>query len=426
MTDVVGASGRGEYPGYEFVDLAEAELAMHIVQQVPASLCRRHNVIPYEERGNSLVLAMVDPANIFAIDDVGSVTGRRIIPVATSEASMQYAQARYLRSDDELEALQSELADEHAVVEAQVEVEDAAGPIIKFVNLLIEQAIHDRASDIHIEPGARDVKVRFRIDGVLKEMQVADASLKNGIVSRLKIMSDIDIAERRKPQDGRMSVVHHGRTVDLRVATLPTVWGEKVVLRILDHSATELKLSDLAMSEINANRFREAIARPHGMMLVTGPTGSGKSTTLYTAVSHVSSPQINVITVEDPVEFRLAGISQVQINARCRIDFRERVAIHSAIRSRCCSGRRDSRSRDRCDLRGSFVDRSLGALHHAHERCAQRHDATHRDRCRAVSRRYSCHLRCCPTSGASSVLAMQRGIHRRLGAPQGRQCAGRR
>ena len=331
MTDVVGASGRGEYPGYEFVDLAEAELAMHIVQQVPASLCRRHNVIPYEERGNSLVLAMVDPANIFAIDDVGSVTGRRIIPVATSEASMQYAQARYLRSDDELEALQSELADEHAVVEAQVEVEDAAGPIIKFVNLLIEQAIHDRASDIHIEPGARDVKVRFRIDGVLKEMQVADASLKNGIVSRLKIMSDIDIAERRKPQDGRMSVVHHGRTVDLRVATLPTVWGEKVVLRILDHSATELKLSDLAMSEINANRFREAIARPHGMMLVTGPTGSGKSTTLYTAVSHVSSPQINVITVEDPVEFRLAGISQVQINARAGLTFAS--ALRSILRS---------------------------------------------------------------------------------------------
>lgn len=317
--------------GQREVDLTEATIAARIVQMVPASLCRRHNVMPFDLVDNRLMLAMTDPRDIVAIDDVASVTGLRVEPVLTSEAAMVYALNRYLRSDEELTDLQAELISSTEDVEEEAaEIEDDT-PIVRFVNLIIAQAIADRASDIHIEPTAREVKVRYRIDGVLHEMQVADGAIKDGIVSRIKIMSDIDIAERRRPQDSRLSVLHAGRSVDVRVATLPTVWGEKVVMRILDHSASKMKIDDLGMSQANHERFTNAIAKPHGMVLVTGPTGSGKSTTLYTGVSHVSSPQINVITVEDPVELRLDGISQIQINPRAGLTFAS--ALRSILRA---------------------------------------------------------------------------------------------
>lgn len=314
------------------IDLAEGTLPARVVQMVPAGLCRRHQVMPCDLEERRLYLAMVRPWDIVAIDDVASVTGLDVVPVVATEAGMTYALNRYLRSDEELDALQSELmvTAEELDTDVTAEVEDDT-PIVRFVNLIIAQAIADRASDIHIEPGERDVRVRYRIDGVLHEMQVADAAIKDGIVSRIKIMSEIDIAERRRPQDSRMSVLHNGRSVDVRVATLPTVWGEKIVMRILDHSASEMNIDDLAMSDLNLKRFTEAIATPHGMVLVTGPTGSGKSTTLYTAVTHVRSPQINVITVEDPVELRLSGISQVQINARAGLTFAS--ALRSILRA---------------------------------------------------------------------------------------------
>ncbi len=335
MTAVTGPDETGEQGiplGHDVVDLTEITIPGRVIQMVPATLCRRHRVLPLETDEGRILLAMVDPRDIVAIDDVASVTGLQVLTVPATDEGMTYALDRYLRSDDELDALQSELIGTVDVVDTTTTSEvDDDSPIVRFVNLLIAQAIADRASDIHIEPGARDVRVRYRIDGVLHEMQVADGAIKHGIVSRIKIMSDIDIAERRKPQDSRLTVMHAGRTVDVRVATLPTVWGEKVVMRILDHSASELGLDDLAMSEVNMARFTSAIARPHGMVLVTGPTGSGKSTTLYTAVSHVSSPAINVITVEDPVELRLEGISQVQINPRAGLTFAS--ALRSILRA---------------------------------------------------------------------------------------------
>lgn len=331
MTEPETTGGHAGAGGTEVVDLTEVAIPTRVIGLVPASLCRRHQVLPLETDEERILLAMVDPRDIVAIDDVASVTGLQVVTVAATPEGMAYALNRFLRSDDELDALQSELLVGAEEVEVGTsEVEDDT-PIIRFVNLLIAQAIADRASDIHIEPGAREVRVRYRIDGVLHEMQVADGAIKHGIVSRIKIMSDIDIAERRKPQDSRLTVLHGGRAVDVRVATLPTVWGEKVVMRILDHSASEMGLDDLAMSEINIDRFTRAIARPHGMVLVTGPTGSGKSTTLYTAVSHVSSPAINVITVEDPVELRLEGISQVQINPRAGLTFAS--ALRSILRA---------------------------------------------------------------------------------------------
>jgi type IV pilus assembly protein PilB len=202
---------------------------------------------------------------------------------------------------------------------------------VRFVNLIVSQAIQDRASDIHIEPGEHSLRVRYRIDGVLHEMQSAPKSVQNGVISRLKIMSDIDIAERRKPQDGRMSVVHGGRQIDLRVATLPTVWGEKVVMRILDNSNTSLTLRDLSLLDRNLETFQNAYSKPYGMILVTGPTGSGKSTTLYTTLNAVARPEINVITVEDPVEYRMPGINQVQVNPKAGLTFAS--ALRSILRS---------------------------------------------------------------------------------------------
>ena len=242
---------------------------------------------------------------------------------------------RFLRSDEELSELS--LAIEENVESSSesftetIEDQDADAPVVRFVNLLIAQAINDRASDIHVEPGENQLTVRYRIDGVLHEMQKADRSIQDGIISRLKIMSSIDIAEKRRPQDGRLSVNHESRQVDLRVATLPTVWGEKIVMRILDNTGQRMAMSDLLMSPRNLDRFNAAITRPHGMVLVTGPTGSGKSTTLYTALRAVANPKINVITVEDPVEYRIGGINQVQVNNKAGLTFSN--ALRSILRS---------------------------------------------------------------------------------------------
>ncbi|HEY3407267.1 MAG TPA: ATPase, T2SS/T4P/T4SS family [Propionicimonas sp.] len=277
-----------------------------------------------EQHQTVLVLGMADPTDIVAIDEVSSLTDLAVDPVVVSRSSLRHAFERYLRSDAELSEISSALeVDAAAQTLSTTEDDDPAqrAPVVRFVNLLIAQAIDDRASDIHIEPGEHDIVVRFRIDGVMKEVQRADRGIQDGIISRLKIMSAIDIAERRRPQDGRISFVHQGRTVDLRVATLPTVWGEKIVMRILDNTASLVTMRTLAMSPENERRFLTAIARPHGMVLVTGPTGSGKSTTLHAALGEIINPKINVITIEDPVEFRIPGISQIQVNHRTGVTF---------------------------------------------------------------------------------------------------------
>ncbi|WP_144760671.1 GspE/PulE family protein [Curtobacterium sp. 9128] len=305
------------------------------VSILPAALCRRHGVLGVGFEGDVLVLAMVNPTNVLAIDDARAASGRAIKPLQVEERDLAAALDRYLRADDELNDLTSSL-EEEATATAQQQADISEGslddvPIVRFVNLLVSQAIQDHASDIHIEPGEHEVRVRYRIDGVLHEMAPAPKNIQNGVISRLKIMSDIDIAERRKPQDGRMSVRHGGRQIDLRVATLPTVWGEKVVMRILDNSNTSMSLHDLNLLEQNAVAYRRSYSKPYGMILVTGPTGSGKSTTLYTTLNAVARPEINVITVEDPVEYRMAGINQVQVNPKAGLTFAS--ALRSILRS---------------------------------------------------------------------------------------------
>ncbi|WP_349902549.1 GspE/PulE family protein [Parafrigoribacterium humi] len=334
VTPTQVASARAANAGLPFVELTDYPVDRTAVALVPAALCKRHEILPISVTGDTLVVAMADPGDVFALDDIRAATRMRVNAVVVEQQDLESAMDRFLRADGELSDL-TNLIEEEAqpstdVVLGSDALEDDA-PIVRFVNLLISQAIQDRASDIHIEPGEHDLGVRYRIDGVLHEMQRAPKNIQNGVISRLKIMSDIDIAERRKPQDGRMSVSHGGRKIDLRVATLPTVWGEKVVMRILDNSSSQMALSDLNLLDRNLDAYRRSFTKPYGMILVTGPTGSGKSTTLYTTLHAVAKPEINVITVEDPVEYRMAGVNQVQVNPKAGLTFAS--ALRSILRS---------------------------------------------------------------------------------------------
>lgn len=327
------AAARAAQLNLPFVELEEYPVEQAAVALVPAALCRRHTVLPIAIGEGQLTLAMVDPTDVFALDDVRAAAKMRVNPVVAEQGDLLTALDKYHRADDELNDLSSALEEEIAATDGDETTEafDDDAPIVRFVNLLISQGIQDHASDIHIEPQEHDLRVRYRIDGVLHEMQRAPKAIQNGVISRLKIMSDINIAERRKPQDGRMSISHGGRKIDLRVATLPTVWGEKVVMRILDNSNTTLSLHDLNLLEHNFETFRQSYSKPFGMILVTGPTGSGKSTTLYTTLNTVARPEINVITVEDPVEYRMPGINQVQVNPKAGLTFAN--ALRSILRS---------------------------------------------------------------------------------------------
>jgi type IV pilus assembly protein PilB len=319
--------------GMKFVDLSDHPVDGSAVSRVPDMVCRRHTALPIGYEEGKLVVAMADPANVFAVDDIRSVSGMEVKAVVATKADVVAAIDRYHRGDAELDDLAGSIdfaqeADDDLSSVKEI-TEDA--PIVKFVNLLITQAIQDRASDIHIEPTEKDLRVRFRIDGVLHEVMRSPKTITSGVTSRLKIMADINIAERRIPQDGRLSVNANGKKIDLRVATLPTVWGEKIVMRILDNSTAMLKLSDLGFLDENYEVYSKSFVKPYGMILVTGPTGSGKSTTLYATLNIVSRPEINVITVEDPVEYRLPGINQVQTNNKAGLTFA--AALRSILRS---------------------------------------------------------------------------------------------
>ncbi len=321
-----------EQIGMKFVDLSDYPVDVSAVSRVPDPVCRRHNALPIGYEDGKLVVAMADPANVFAVDDIRSMTGMEIKSVVATKADVLAAINRYHRGDDEMDELTSAMESSHEgdddLSKVTEVVEDA--PIVKFVNLLITQAIQDRASDIHIEPAEKDLRVRFRIDGVLHEIMRSPKTITAGVTSRLKIMADINIAERRIPQDGRLSVTSNGKKIDLRVATLPTVWGEKIVMRILDNSTAMLKLSDLGFGDENYVVYSKSFVKPYGMILVTGPTGSGKSTTLYATLNIVNKPEVNVITVEDPVEYRLPGINQVQANPKAGLTFA--AALRSILR----------------------------------------------------------------------------------------------
>jgi type IV pilus assembly protein PilB len=320
--------------GFRFVDLSDYQIDAGASMLIPEQVARRYRALPIGYEDSRLLVAMADPANLFALDDIRTITGMDLQPVVATAADIEAAIRKYSRMDESVQkmAVEASAASEDDIADLERAAQSLEeGPIVKMVNLLISQALADRASDIHIEPMEREVRIRYRIDGVLAEVMRSPKNIQAGLISRLKVMADINIAERRVPQDGRIGLTVGGKSVDLRVATLPTVFGEKVVIRILDKSSVLLKLEELGFLDQSFKRFQEAYTKPYGAILVTGPTGSGKSTTLYACLNIVNKPDKNIITVEDPVEYRLPGINQMQMNVKAGLTFAS--ALRSILRA---------------------------------------------------------------------------------------------
>ncbi len=325
----------GRQMGVPFVDLDQLDLDQQLARSIPEHLAQRYKVIPVAQNDNRLTLAMVDPLNVIAIDDIRLITGFDIDPVIATEDSIMKAIGRQFGVTDLVE-VEETVKDLSAQDFGPLEVEDAMdeeialdklkelvdeAPIVRVVNLIISQAINDKASDIHIEPEAKSVRVRYRVDGVLHDVMSPPKHIQAPMVSRIKIMANMDIAERRIPQDGKIHLHHDSREFDLRVSTVPTVHGEKVVMRILDKGSVMLGLNKLGFYDDNLKLWEEIVEKPYGMLLVTGPTGSGKSTTLYSCLNKLNSGEKNLMTIEDPVEYQIPGINQVQANEKAGLTF---------------------------------------------------------------------------------------------------------
>ena len=322
-----------EQVGLEFVDLTDYKIEPWAPTLLPENVARRYRALPIGERDGKLLVAMSDPANVYALDDIRIITNREVHPVVATALDIEQALRTYSGLDQQVEELAEEVAsgtDDLSGAKATDEEEDEA-PIVKLVTAIMSQAVGDRASDIHIEPTEKDVRIRFRVDGVLHEVMRSPKRIQGGLVSRLKVMSDMDLAEKRIPQDGRIAIRVQGKALDLRVVTLPTVHGEKVVMRILDMSSALMRLEDLGFLDSQFRRYESAYRKPYGAILVTGPTGAGKSTTLYATLNILNNPDRNIITVEDPVEYRLRGINQVQVHNQAGLTFS--IALRSILRN---------------------------------------------------------------------------------------------
>ena len=316
--------------GVPSINLAHFEIDQNVIKLVPAEIAQKHMVIPINRKGSVLTVAMADPSNIFAIDDIKFLSGFKVEPVVAAETSIKNAINKHydsaglvkdiLQGFDDREVATVEEGDEGPDVgDLQRATEDA--PVVKLVNLILSDAIKKGASDIHIEPYEKSFRVRYRIDGVLYDTMQPPMKLRAAIISRAKIMAQLDIAERRLPQDGRIKIRMGQKEIDFRVSTLPTIFGEKVVLRLLDKSNLQLDMSSLGFDPQALQLFEKAILAPHGMVLVTGPTGSGKTTTLYSGLHRLNTVETNIMTAEDPVEYNLAGVNQVQMKAEIGLNF---------------------------------------------------------------------------------------------------------
>jgi type IV pilus assembly protein PilB len=318
-----------ERHGLDHLDLGTFQPDMAAANLISIPAAKRYEAVPVgfiDDR--TLLVAMADPANVLAVDDIALLTGKEIRPAVTSREDILNLISRLTRLDqviaddllaDEMEQIPAE------IVELRESADDA--PVIRLVNQIVAQAVEQGASDVHLEPSGNELRVRFRIDGVLVETAQVQRRMVLGVISRVKIMSDLDISERRIPQDGRVGLTIDGHHIDLRVVTLPTVHGESVVMRILDKSNVVMDLDKLGMSGQERERFQRAFHQAYGAVLVTGPTGSGKSTTLYAALGQLNTIEKNIITIEDPVEYQLDGITQVQVNSKAGLHF------HSGLRS---------------------------------------------------------------------------------------------
>jgi type IV pilus assembly protein PilB len=328
--------------GVPAINLAEFDIESDVLALVPKDVAQRHRVVPVNRAGSSLIVAMADPSNILAIDDLKFVTGYNIEVVVASEVALSQAITRYYESQTpqvNLEEVMNELQEgvefesgaEENVNAVDLEKASEDAPVVKLCNHILLSAIQKGASDIHIEPYEKSFRVRYRIDGVLSEQMQPPLKLKAALSSRLKIMASLDIAERRLPQDGRIKLkMGGGKEMDFRVSVLPTLFGEKIVMRLLDKGNLQLDMTKLGFEPGQLEIFKKAIESPFGMVLVTGPTGSGKTTTLYSALSELNQISDNICTAEDPVEFNLAGINQVQMNDGIGLNFA--AALRSFLR----------------------------------------------------------------------------------------------
>jgi type IV pilus assembly protein PilB len=317
--------------GIPSITLANIDIDAETLRLVPPHIAKKYEVLPVKRIGGTLTLAMSDPTNVFALDDIAFMTNLQILPVVAPQAAIRRAldtnydaaQAASSSMSDMMSEITGEASnvevveDEQAGTQVDVfELKESAdeAPVVKLVNMVLVDAIRRSASDLHWEPYEKTFRIRFRIDGVLHEMLSPPKRLEPAIISRLKIMSNLDISERRLPQDGRIKLRYAGREIDFRVSILPTIFGEKAVLRILDKEALQLDMTKLGFDSWSYEKFGHAIHQPYGMVLITGPTGSGKTTTLYSAISTINAPEHNIMTAEDPVEYNLKGVNQVQVN----------------------------------------------------------------------------------------------------------------
>ncbi len=324
--------------GIPAINLSYFEIDPAVVKLIPHETAKRYQILPLSRVGASLTIAMVDPTNVFAMDDIKFMTGFNIEPVVASESSIiegiekAYGSTKeedletVMQSMSEMDEADVELQAEQAEMElSQLEKAADEAPIVKLVNLVLTDAVKRGASDIHMEPYEKEFRVRFRIDGVLQSIMSPPLKLKDAITSRLKIMSKLDISEKRLPQDGRimlkMQLNGKKKQLDFRVSTLPTLWGEKIVMRLLDKENLRLDMTKLGFEPESLVKFEKAILKPYGMVLVTGPTGSGKTNTLYSAISRLNQPDTNIMTAEDPVEFQLSGVNQVQMKEQIGLNF---------------------------------------------------------------------------------------------------------
>lgn len=322
--------------GVPHVILAKRQIAPDVVKSVPEHVARKYKVFPVEKRGNKLTVGMLDPTDVFALDDIRILLGCEIQPVIVTEEDLNQAFNQYygIRSsveevfkDIDIE-LQEEKEEDLSAAEIKAMVEDA--PIVKLVNLLIAQAVSERASDIHVEPTEHEVVVRYRIDGHLRKMMTSPKNTQAAIISRLKIMAQMDIAEKRIPQDGRIQMKVESQAIDIRVSSIPTVFGEKIVMRLLFKNTALANIETLGFLPETLEKFRSVYSHPHGIILVTGPTGSGKSTTLSSVLNELNDPDVNIMTVEDPVEYQIPGVNQVQVNNKAGLTFAS--ALRSFLR----------------------------------------------------------------------------------------------
>lgn len=307
--------------GIPHVQLFRQKIDSKIVNIIPQKLAEQHTVLPIRTEGNKLIVAMADPLDYFAIDELRMSTGFRIEPAIASKDELLRAIKRYYGLQESVEAIMQNLQSREQQEAPQTTPEEEDSPVVKTVNQIIVQAIQLGASDIHIDPQEDSLRIRYRVDGVMRTERTLPPHMQGVIIARIKIMANLNVAERRLPQDGRVEMDIEFRKVDIRIATLPTIHGEKVVMRILDLGSALKEIDKLGMSEHNMQLLLQGINSAYGMVLITGPTGSGKTTTLYSALSRLNQEEVNIITVEDPVEYQLHGINQVQVNAVTGLTF---------------------------------------------------------------------------------------------------------